>query len=242
MKLGQVRARGHTGVVNSEGARVAREWLAGHGVTGDGDEWLQGEERFSANELAHEWTDKALEDPALDSSGRVLVALGLLDLLDQYAVAMYLKTTPLDPAAHALFWAGYRRRLEDPASAEPVTYSLWVDWFEDPLTAETAFTEVVARPDDLTDGPLRRNRRVLAVSGPVPWLVKQPVYQAATAVPALHLALFHGLLGSRYDVFGDLDPAAALALLDRLDLPPDTEHLDLLRSDLRDRCLGRSTP
>ncbi|HEX6340337.1 hypothetical protein [Umezawaea sp.] len=221
--------------METEGARLAREWLAERDVVPAGDGWWHDGQECSANEVAHDWTDKALEDPGLDDVGRVRVALGLLDLLDQYAVTMYLKTTPLSPEADALFWEAYRRRLEAPASAEPVTYSLWVDWFEDPLTAEGAFAEVVARPDDLADGPLRRNRRVLAVSGPVPWRAKRAVYEAAATVPELHLALFHGLLGSRYDVYGDLDAPQALALLRRLDLPEGTANVDVLREELEAR-------
>ena len=214
---------------------MARGWLAERGVTSVGDGWVRDGEGCSANDVAHEWTDKALEDPDLDEVGRVRVALGLLDLLDQYAVAMYLKTTPMPPEADVLFWDAYRRRLEAPESAEPVTYSLWVDWFEDPVTVEGAFAEVMARPDDLAEGALRRNRRVLAVSGPVPWRVKRTAYEAAATVPELHLALFHGLLGSRYDVYGDLDPVEALDLLRRLDLPEGTENLGVLREELAAR-------
>jgi hypothetical protein len=221
--------------VDTEGARLARDWLAERNVTQVGDGWVHDGEECSANEVAHEWTDKALEDPDLDESGRVRVALGLLDLLDQYAVAMYLKTTPLPPEADVLLWDAYRRRLEAPESAEPVTYSLWVDWFEDPITVEGAFAEVMARPDDLADGPLRRNRRVLSVSGPVPWRVKRTAYEAAATVPELHLALFHGLLGSRYDVYGDLDAPAALGLLRRLELPEGTANVDVLREELEAR-------
>ncbi|MFD5840962.1 hypothetical protein ACFWJG_05765 [Streptomyces chartreusis] len=47
--------------------------------------------------------------------------------------------------------------------------------------------------------------------------------------PALRAALFGGLRASFHDVYGDLDPAAALALLDQLDLPANTQHLAELR-------------
>ncbi|HWO66508.1 MAG TPA: hypothetical protein VNO31_41385 [Umezawaea sp.] len=217
--------------MDTEGARVARDWLAERGVTPGGDGWWRDGEVCSANEVAHEWTDKALEDPSLDAAGRVRVALGLLDLLDQYAVAMYLKTTPLPPEADVLFWDAYRRRLEAPESAEPVTYSLWVDWFEDPMTVEGAFAEVVVGLDELTEGPLRRARRVLVVSGPVPWRLKHDLYRRAASTPVLYEALFHGLRGSLHDVYGDLDREAALDLLEELDLPE--EQVAALRGDLK---------
>ncbi|MCS7483343.1 hypothetical protein ACFFQW_36985 [Umezawaea endophytica] len=217
--------------MDSEDARLARDWLVGRGVTGSGDVWSCDGEGCSANEVAHEWTDKVLEDPSLDVVGRVRVALGLLDLLDQYAVAMYLKTTPLPPEAEVVFWAAYRRRLEAPESAEPVTYSLWVDWFEDPATVDTAFAEVVVGLDELAEGPLRRARRVLVVSGPVPWRLKRDLYRRAASTPVLHEALFHGLRGSLHDVYGDLDRDEALGLLAEVDLPG--ERVAALRDDLK---------
>jgi hypothetical protein len=44
--------------------------------------------------------------------------------------------------------------------------------------------------------------------------------------------VFNGLLASYHDINGDLEPIAALALLEHLDLPADTEHLSPLRAVL----------
>ncbi len=46
----------------------------------------------------------------------------------------------------------------------------------------------------------------------------------------LHEAVFRGVLHSHHDVYGGLEPAAALAVLDRLALPADTKHLAGLRN------------
>ncbi|MEE1761711.1 hypothetical protein [Streptomyces sp. SP18BB07] len=54
--------------------------------------------------------------------------------------------------------------------------------------------------------------------------MKEPTYRTA-----LHPAVFCGLRTSFHDLSGDLEPAAALALLDRLDLPTNTRHLAELR-------------
>lgn len=135
------------------------------------------------------------------------------------------------------------RRLEAPEQAEPVTYSLWVDWFEDRATVEVAFAEVLGndveelqardRLHEMARDPLfRRAKRVLEISGPVPWSIKHPVYQAAAAVPDLHPALFKGLLSSYHDFYGNLEPHAAHTLLQQLDLPGNTEHLVPLRTVL----------
>ncbi|MFI9102085.1 hypothetical protein ACIGXA_16330 [Streptomyces fildesensis] len=101
---------------------------------------------------------------------------------------------------------------------------------------ERAFAEVLGndvgelraggRLHELSHEPLlRRTRRVLRNSGPVPWPVKFPVYQAALTQPDLHLALFRGLLNSYHDIYGSLELRPALTLLAKLDLPADTEHL-----------------
>lgn len=122
-----------------------------------------------------------------------------------------------------MLWDGYRRRLEADRDAEAVTYSLWVDWFEDHDTAATAFAEVLGNDIDHvvaqgSDDLLRRAGRVLACSGPVPWLVKQKAYVVAVQLLDLHMPLFKGLLACYHDVYGDLEPTAALALLARLQL------------------------
>ncbi|MFE1793985.1 hypothetical protein ACFW7J_37205, partial [Streptomyces sp. NPDC059525] len=138
------------------------------------------------------------------------------------------------PLPADVLWDGYRRRLEADRDAEAVTYSLWVDWFENQTTSAMAFAEVLGNDIDRvvakpSEARLRRARRVLECSGPVRWTVKEPTYRTAMRLPALHPALFCGLLASFHDVYGDLEPAAALTLLDRLDLPANTRHLAKLR-------------
>ncbi|MFE1409795.1 hypothetical protein ACFW6F_03110 [Streptomyces sp. NPDC058746] len=104
------------------------------------------------------------------------------------------------------------------------------DWFEDRTTSARAFGEVLGSDIDRivtepTEGLLRRARRVLECSGPVCWAVKETTYRTAMQLPALHPALFRGLRAGFHDVYGDLEPGAAPALLDGLDLPAGTEHL-----------------
>lgn len=219
-------------------AGEAARWLAERGVP-------LGPE-LDSEEIAHEWTAALLADDELSPVRRLRTALGLLDLLEQYWVTAeigFFLAGQSDPAVASVFWAGYRRRLEGAEPPEQVLYSLWVDWFEDRETAAAAFAAVLGddvralsargRLDELAGGPLhRRAARVLEYSGPVPWGDKHDVYEAVATVPALVPALFKGLLASHHDYFGDLEPAAALALLDRLDLPPDTEHLASLRAAL----------
>ncbi|MET8266086.1 hypothetical protein ACWD8I_20560 [Micromonospora arida] len=232
-------------------ANDALRWLAEQGVTALGKgRWSEsspsGDSERSDHDLAHEWTTAALGDDRLVPMQRLRTGLGLLDLLDEYWVTVELRTfitEQADPAVTDAFWAGYRQRLEAVEPAEQVLYSLWVDWFEDQGTVEAAFSQVAGddvrrvlarrRQFDLASGPVhRRVARVLEHSGPIRWAHKHDVYEAVATVPELRLPLFRGLRASYHDVYGDLEPMPALALLDRLQLPADTPHLAPLRAVL----------
>ncbi|MFJ6940316.1 hypothetical protein [Streptomyces sp. NPDC101132] len=223
----------------------ARHWLTEDGVVQVAeDAWTDGgtpDGRLTANQVAHEWAELALTDERFSAAEQVRLAFGLLDLLDDYRVAWEFHLVdrgPHGPLPTGPLWEGYRRRLEGTEAAEAVTYSLWVDWFEDRATSATAFHEVLGRDAgrlaDGTAGPglLNRARHVLECSGPVPWPVKEAAYEAAALVPELHPAVFRGILTSYHDLYGDLRPAPALALLSRLSLPEDTRHLAPLRTAL----------
>ncbi|MFE1951624.1 hypothetical protein ACFW9D_14265 [Streptomyces sp. NPDC059524] len=222
-----------------EAEEAARRWLADQGVRQVPGGWVDDERPDSlltANQVAHSWAgDVFAED--LEAAEQVRLAFGLLDLIDDYWVTCEIRFANDDaqgPLPADVLWDGYRRRLEADRDAEAVTYSLWVDWFEDHTTSATAFAEVLGNDiDQVVAEPsehlLRRARRVLECSGPVRWTVKEPAYRTAVRLPALHPAVFRGLLTSFHDVYGDLEPAAALALLDELDLPANTRHLAELR-------------
>ncbi|MFJ2240322.1 hypothetical protein [Streptomyces sp. NPDC087859] len=230
--------------MDTQAGQDARRWLAEAGVTQVGDDaWNDGDtpgRQLTANEIAHSWAGQAFTDERLDVAGQLGLAFGLLDLLDDYWVTCEIRFAdrgPGGPLPSDILWDGYRRRLEAPEAADAVTYSLWADWFEDRDTCEAAFAEVLGRDAGRlrTDSPealLRRARRVLECSGPVPWAVKESAYGIAARLQALHAALFEGLLGSHRDVYGDLDPSAALKLLTGLSLPADTAHLAELRAAL----------
>ncbi|MFJ5680274.1 hypothetical protein [Streptomyces sp. NPDC093097] len=218
----------------------ARRWLAERGVVEVGDGWvdIEAERPLTANEIAHSWAGEVFSDEGLGGAEQVRLAFGMLDLLDDYWVTSEIRFADQGsegPLPADVLWDGYRRRLEADRDPEAITYSLWVDWFEDHDTSATAFAEVLGNDIDhivaeASDSLLRRAGRVLACSGPVPWPVKQKVYGAVVRLPALHRPLFKGLLASYHDAYGDLEPAAALALLAQLELPANTPYLAELRS------------
>jgi len=113
----------------------------------------------------------------------------------------------------------------------------------DPVTAAAAFAEVLGDDVDALreEGRLAEGgalvvdtgrHRVLEDSGPVPWHTKYPLYRDLAVIEALRPAIFRGLLASYHDAHGDLDPAAALQLLDALRLAPEMPHLAALRAVL----------
>ncbi|GGK21635.1 hypothetical protein GCM10011583_62040 [Streptomyces camponoticapitis] len=221
---------------------AARRWLAERGVSQVRDGWVSDERPdvlLTANQVAHSWAGDVFGED-LVAADQVRLAFGLLDLLDDYWVTCEIRFADqgtAGPLPVDVLWDGYRRRLEADRDAEAVTYSLWVDWFEDHTTSATAFAEVLGNDIDRvvadpSEALLRRARRVLECSGPVRWPVKEPTYRTAMRLPALHSALFHGLRASFHDVCGDLEPGAALALLDQLDLPTGTQHRAELRQVL----------
>ncbi|MEJ3655578.1 hypothetical protein WEH80_21650 [Actinomycetes bacterium KLBMP 9759] len=227
-------------------ADEARRWLDAQGVTSKGSSWWElhasGESvERTANHVAHEWTSPLLNDASIEPRRRVQLALGLIDLLGEYAVSMYIRldlAASADPDLMQELWAGFRTRLEREASADVVTYSLWVDWFEDRSTSAIAFSELLGNDAGALDAStepalLRRADRVLRHSGPVLWPAKHSTYEAALAARPLHSALLQGLWGSQWDVYGDIDRPAALDLLRRLELSgEDVERAAQLRDVL----------
>ncbi|MFD3876105.1 hypothetical protein [Streptomyces sp. NPDC058623] len=217
-----------------QAAEAARRWLADQGVSQVRDGWVSDEKPdvlLTANQVAHSWAGDVFAEE-LRAADQVRLAFGLLDLLDDYWVTCEIRfanESVEGPLPADVLWDGYRERLEADRDIEAVTYSLWVDWFEDHSTSATAFAEVLGNDiDRMVADPskalLRRACRVLECSGPVPWPVKEPTYRTAVRLPALHPSLFRGLLASFHDVYGDQEPAAALALLNQLDLPMHTQH------------------
>ncbi|MFI6030909.1 hypothetical protein [Amycolatopsis magusensis] len=167
-----------------------RAWLADRDVVEDDGVWLARGEVLSADEVAHEWARELLEEPYLNPYARLLLGFGLLDLLDAYPVTVEIRRA-LDPSLTGEFWANYRRRLEAPKPPEAILESLWTDLFVDEDTAPEAFAEVLGNDLRLlhTPGELRRARRVLTISAPVPWTVKDRAYRYAATRPDLRPAL-----------------------------------------------------
>jgi hypothetical protein len=166
------------------------------------------------------WPDELADVPHELSEvveGDLALGFALYRAMPCYANVMYLGFADHDTA----FWEQLVRLLDEPDDrlANPVLYWLWCGPFESAESAGT-WTRLSAGADD------RRLMRLLDVSGPVPWRVKAPVIERYVGRrPDVAL---HALESAAYDVYGDLDTAAARRLLDRLPSTPGT-------TDLRER-------
>jgi hypothetical protein len=109
-------------------------------------------------------------------------------------------------------WGAYRRWLEsgDEPLAHAASYSLWVDWLEDPSTVERAWQAMIAAPPER-----RRTERLVEISGPVPWKLKAPLLDELARDPRFHPAI-RKLTGARDEVLGQLDEDGAKALARRV--------------------------
>jgi len=232
-------------------ADLALQYLADYGFTPiEPDRWRWDgttPEEMSDEDVAFHTAFEITTDEDLDAVQRVHTALGLLDLTGAFEVLTHLNAyvyNHADPAVTDAFWAGFRVRMAVPEPIEHLRLHLRTFWFWGHTTAKTAFDALLAddvrrlaaagRLPELATGPLHlRARHVLEDSASVDWDDKRDVYQAAATVAELRPAVFRALLGSYHAVSGSLDPAEALALLDSLHLPADTEHLPQLRAVLR---------
>ena len=191
------------------------------------------DESTEVTHVPHELNDLIWFDEDLPWAERVATTFRLYRAMPSYAVLMtqtgfYDK---LDVAARGLLWDEYRSLISDldDRLADPAGYSLWCDWFENRKTVTDAWNALVAskRPSD------RGLERILILSGPVPYSFKETLYKELVPHVRWHYFIFRSLLHSAFDVYGDLQPKAAAAILAGLTLPAATEHLDKLREVLR---------
>ena len=209
-------------------------WILAQGLERVGaDTWrsIATGEVTTGNDIAHDLYGWPLDETrsSLTNDEWVNLGFGLLDLLDDYGVAMYLAwefvgVNPTHGDHLDLVWKFCREVLERPEGSEAVLYWLWVDWYEDPNLSATAFLALTSDDDGVkADDPARMRRvgRVIANSGPAPWPEKSKEYTRALAVPELHVDVFYGLRGSAYDIYGQIDVANARQLLDQLRLPAE---------------------
>jgi len=121
----------------------------------------------------------------------------------------------MESDARMMFWAFSRDRVSSPddALADPVAYSMWCDFFEDSARLKEAWQMLVTEESS----PLML-RRILDACGPVPFRLKQPLYDRLITDESWHDSIFQSLLFSHTDVYGDFDREAAACIYSKLTL------------------------
>jgi hypothetical protein len=167
----------------------------------------------------------------LSTQEKLRLILQFYEEMPCYPYLMYLKHNyhTFTLSERTTFWEWVRQQLasEDEAMAPPILYSLWSDFWEDPQTVGEAWASLII--------PLPSPKvleQILIHSGAIPFELKQPLYDQLIHNHEWHYFIYRSLLHSAFDAYGKLDYKATTALLNRLILPPDTEHLDTLRNRL----------
>ena len=128
-----------------------------------------------------------------------------------------------------IFWIEMRRLVseEDDCLAAPACYLLWCGPFEDPNHVDEAWAAMTS--NGVTEKTLQR---LLINSGPVPYSLKRTLYEQLIQKEQWHYFIFRSLLHSAFDYYGQIDIADANRVLQKLNIPNDTEHLDKLKEKL----------
>jgi len=136
-----------------------------------------------------------------------------------------------DPNEKASIWKQFMKYLaSENYYADPVGYVLWVDFFEDPETVKETWQGLINNYSNKKSLLL-----LLEAAGPVPFDLKESVYNNLLSDKANHDSIFTSLLYSAYDVFGQIDKKKAHRLLARLKVDTETENYLLLKEKLNQK-------
>lgn len=193
-----------------------------------------------SSDVPHQLSDRLWWGGDESIRERLEIAIELYGLMPCYSNTMYWRVEEFSDAEWDRMFEAYRGFLSDPriAISDSITYSLWVDYFEDEGTVARAWSGVAGSQEP------RRPRldRVLSASGPVPWRMKESLYQSLANEGGFDTALIEGLYGSCIDVHGSLDRKAALHLLRQLHGSADDSRYKQLAVALPDPRLPSTGP
>lgn len=150
-----------------------------------------------------------------------------------YALLMYPKQVwdKLSLSVRLYFWEHTREILSSKhdIQADAIVYSLAVDFFEDPETVDEAWDALIAK-----HAPSNRllERILGGATSAVPYTMKRELYSQLIRDERWYPYIYRSLLHSAFSAYGSIDKQDARKLLERLELPEDTEHLNKLREKL----------
>jgi hypothetical protein len=113
--------------------------------------------------------------------------------------------------------------------ADPVSYVLWVEFFEDITTVRDTWQGLLSKCH--SKKPLLA---MLEIAGPVPFDLKEECYKSLIIDKSTHKVIFNSLLHSAFDFYGNIDNKKASIILDGLSVDTNTENYKLLKGKLRE--------
>jgi hypothetical protein len=147
-------------------------------------------------------------------------------LVPYYHIICYHETE--DEQVKNIIW----RKFADFLAAEnhycdPVGYVLWVEFFEDSNTVVEAWNGLMQHKANK-----KSMMKLLEYSGPVPFELKENLYNELVHDKRAHQSIFKSLLFSTYDLFGKIDKKKAYKLFMRLEVDKKTAHYQKLKDQL----------
>ena len=172
-------------------------------------------------------------DAALTDSQTIELLFAVYTDMPCYALLMEVPIHydhQLSIQAKALFWQEVRQLLaqDDDALAEPIAYLLWCDFFEYDDRCTDAWNEVIHEAANENSV-----RRILAVAGPVPFHLKEPLYAKLLPDRSWHQNIFLSLRASHADIYGQIDTSKASEILNHLSIPSMAGELQQLKLALQ---------
>jgi hypothetical protein len=122
-----------------------------------------------------------------------------------------------------------RIALEQESLAEPILYTLALDFFDDLTEAAMAWTITSQRRDHP-----KWIQNLLEISGPVPFRLKYDLYHQLLPNETFHAAIFTSLYQSCFAPAGDIDKGEAANVLNQLHVPRDTDTYRALYAALHE--------
>lgn len=111
--------------------------------------------------------------------------------------------------------------------SDTVSYVLWVEFFEDYSTVDETWKGLLNNCEN------NNSIRVLIENaGPVPFELKEPVYQKLITDENNQMVIFNSLLHSSFDVYGKVDNSKAQLILSQLKIDTETEHYKMLKEKI----------
>ncbi|GAA4498397.1 hypothetical protein GCM10023172_15270 [Hymenobacter ginsengisoli] len=133
------------------------------------------------------------------------------------------------PDHKKIIWEHFIQYLASEAYyADPVSYVLWVEFFEDATTVRDTWQGLLNNCRDK-----KCLLSMLEIAGPVPFDLKEPCYKALITDKASHEVIFNSILHSAFDYFGNIDKKKASIILSKLSIDKKAENYKLLKDKLR---------